>query len=53
MDVAREAERAGERAWQAGSPARADDAWALAEAQWEALGRPEDAARVAARRAAG
>ena len=53
VDVAREAERAGERAWQAGSPARADDAWALAEAQWEALGRPEDAARVAARRAAG
>lgn len=49
LDVAREAERAAERAWHAGSVARAKRAWDLSARQYRALHRAEDAARVEAR----
>ena len=52
VDLAWLLERAADRARTVGQSLRADAALALAERQWGALDRPEDQARVQARRAA-
>ncbi|MCK6572508.1 protein kinase [Myxococcota bacterium] len=48
VDNARLAERAGDRWAERGETGRAQVAWALARSQWAALGRADDAARLAA-----
>jgi eukaryotic-like serine/threonine-protein kinase len=46
LDIARSAQMAGDLALIAGQPARAREAYELALAQWQALGRSEDAVAV-------
>jgi tetratricopeptide (TPR) repeat protein len=48
LDIARSAQMAGDLALIAGEPARARDAYDLALAQWQALGRADDAQAVRA-----